>query len=167
MKIFSVYGVSDSGKTTTIEMIIKELILRGYTVGSVKDIHYENFAIDQEGTNTYRHKAAGANPVTARGINETDVLFNSRLSLEEILRFYRQDYVVLEGVREPGIPSVLTVSSPDELNRLSPDIFAVSGKISAQLNEYKGVPVINVPIINALTDVPNLVDLIEQKALFY
>ena len=72
MKIFSVCGISKSGKTTTIELLIKELIRRGYTVGSFKDIHFEQFAIDNEGTNTYRHKQAGARPVTARGISETE-----------------------------------------------------------------------------------------------
>lgn len=71
MKVFSVYGITKSGKTTTIENIIRELKRRGYTVGSVKEIHYEKFAIDTEGTNTDRHRRAGAEPVTARGHFET------------------------------------------------------------------------------------------------
>ena len=141
MKVFSVCGLSGSGKTTTIEMVISELIRRGYTVGSVKDIHFEGFAMDREGTNTDRHKKAGASPVTARGSNETDVLFGSRLSLDEILRFYRQDYVVLEGAREPGIPAIFTGTTFNELDELdNPLVFAVSGKISAQIDGYKGIP---------------------------
>ena len=42
MKVFSVIGISKSGKTTTIENIIKELRKRNYSVGSVKEIHFEN-----------------------------------------------------------------------------------------------------------------------------
>ena len=42
MKVFSVIGLSKSGKTTTIENIIKELRRRNYTVGSVKEIHLKN-----------------------------------------------------------------------------------------------------------------------------
>ena len=48
MKVFSVVGVTKSGKTTTIEQIIKEFIRRGYSVGSVKEIHFEQFAIDKK-----------------------------------------------------------------------------------------------------------------------
>ncbi|HCS10941.1 MAG TPA: molybdopterin-guanine dinucleotide biosynthesis protein, partial [Clostridiales bacterium] len=54
MKVFSVIGITKSGKTTTIENIIKELRKRNYTVGSVKEIHFEEFKMDVEGTNTHR-----------------------------------------------------------------------------------------------------------------
>lgn len=56
MKVLSVIGTSKTGKTTIIENIIRELRRRRYTVGSVKDIHFEKFAMDTEGTNTDRHK---------------------------------------------------------------------------------------------------------------
>ena len=46
MKVFSVVGYSKSGKTTTIEQIIKELKKRNYSVGSVKDIHFEGFHLE-------------------------------------------------------------------------------------------------------------------------
>lgn len=67
MRIFSVSGISKSGKTTTIEEIIKELRRRRYTVGSIKDIHFEAFAIDGPSTNTARHRRAGSELVTAWG----------------------------------------------------------------------------------------------------
>jgi len=163
MKVFSVYGISGSGKTTTIEYIIRELIRRGYTVGSVKDIHFEQFAMDTAGTNTHRHKQAGAHPVTARGLKETDVMFDSRLPTDAVLRFYHQDFVVLEGTCEPDIPAVITGHTLDDLDRLDkPSVFAVSGKISAEIDEYNGVPA-----IDATSDIKKLVDLIEQKAVPY
>ena len=162
MKIFSVFGVSGSGKTTTIELLIRELIRRGYTVGSVKDIHFEGFAIDTVGTNTYRHKQAGANPVTARGLNETDVLFTGKLSIAEILRFYSgKDFVILEGVREAGIPAILT-ANVDEMRevdeQITPFVFAVSGRTAAQIDEYQGLPA-----IDATSDITALADLVERK----
>ncbi|MEG0019166.1 MAG: molybdopterin-guanine dinucleotide biosynthesis protein MobB, partial [Oscillospiraceae bacterium] len=67
MRIFTVRGITKSGKTTTIEKVISELKKRGYSVGSVKEIHYKQFKIDPEGTNTDRHKKAGSELVTARG----------------------------------------------------------------------------------------------------
>ena len=88
MKVFSVYGYSLSGKTTTIECLIKELNKRNDTVGTVKDIHYEEFALDTIGSNTDRHREAGAELVTARGLYETDILFKERLPIPDILKFY-------------------------------------------------------------------------------
>ena len=87
MKVFSVVGITQSGKTTTIENIIKELRGRGYSVGSVKEIHFEEFAIDTEGTNTFRHKEAGSQLVTARGNYETDMLFQEKLHIDRLLSF--------------------------------------------------------------------------------
>lgn len=52
-------------------------------MGSVKDIHFEGFSIDSAGTNTDRHKKADSQLVTARGLYETDILFQGRLPVEE------------------------------------------------------------------------------------
>ncbi len=158
MKVFSITGISKSGKTTTAEAVIVELRRRNYSVGSVKDIHFEGFSLDQEGTNTYRHRMAGAQLVTARGLYETDVMFPQRLSLDIILGFYQQDFVVLEGAMDfkgPGMIAACTEIEIDERRR--DNIFAIVGQISNRLKEYRGLPV-----INAITDPVHLVDLIEK-----
>lgn len=160
MKVFSVAGYTKSGKTTTIEAVIKELKGRGYTVGSVKDIHYEQFAMDTEGTNTHRHKVAGAQLVTARGPRETDVLFQERLDVHKIASFYETDWLVLEGVREANVPMILTADSIEDLDeRYDGRVFMVSGKIADQIHSYKGLPA-----ISAFEDIEALVDRIEAKA---
>ncbi len=160
MKVLSVFGISGTGKTTTIENIIRELKKRRYSVGSVKEIHFEEFAIDLEGSNTDRHRKAGAELVTARGFYETDILYPSKLSVDQILRHYHHDYVVLEGVTDRPCPRIVTARTTEEIDQRIVDdyVFAISGQISNALSEYKGIPV-----INALTDIGKLVDLIEEK----
>ena len=116
MRIFSVFGITKSGKTTTVENLIRELRRRRYTVGSIKDIHFEEFAIDTEGTNTYRHKAAGSALVTARGVFETDFLFPEPLSLERILSFYDHDFVIMEGVDDTCAPKIITAHNTAEVD---------------------------------------------------
>ena len=81
MKIVNVQGRKKTGKTTTVTQIIAELCRRGYTVGSVKGIHIEGFTMDVEGEDTGKHKAAGADPVTARCHDETNVMFKGKTSL--------------------------------------------------------------------------------------
>ncbi len=159
MKIFSVYGYTGSGKTTTIENIIMELKRRRYTVGSVKEIHYEDFAIDTLGSNTDRHRIAGAEIVTARGYRETDILFPEKLSVERVLRFYDQDFVVLEGVTDYNLPKILTAKNIEEIEeRIDESVFAISGRIANKIDCYKGIPV-----INSMDKIIELVGLIEEK----
>lgn len=161
MKVISVYGYSKSGKTTTVERIIKELIKRNYTVGSVKEIHYEEFAIDMKGSNTDRHRKAGAGLVTARGLYETDILFKERLSMPEILKFYDQDFVILEGVTDFEVPKILCASSvEDAMERIHPSVFVLSGVISNKISRFKSLSV-----INAVTDIERLTDLVESTAM--
>ncbi|WZL72371.1 molybdopterin-guanine dinucleotide biosynthesis protein MobB [Clostridiaceae bacterium 35-E11] len=159
MKAFSVFGISGSGKTTTIENIIKELKARRYSVGSVKEIHFEAFAIDMKGSNTDRHRKAGSELVSARGYYETDVLFPEKLSISKIFSFYDQEYVVLEGVTDYNLPKMITAHNEKEIEeKIDASVFAISGKISNYLKEYKGIPV-----INSMENIKDLVDLIEDK----
>ncbi|SHK23276.1 molybdopterin-guanine dinucleotide biosynthesis protein B [Paramaledivibacter caminithermalis] len=159
MKVFSVFGYTGSGKTTTIENIIKELKKRRYSVGSVKEIHYEDFAIDTVGTNTHRHKMAGSELVTARGYYETDILFPEKISMEKLLSFYDQDYVVLEGVTDYNLPKILSAKNIEEIEeRIDESVFAISGRISNEIDSYKGIPV-----INSMDNIDKLVDMIEEK----
>ena len=161
MKVISIYGYSGSGKTTTVECLIKELNRRSYSVGTVKEIHYEKFAIDTEGTNTYRHWKAGAELVSARGIYETDILFKRRLPMPEVLNFYTQDYVILEGVTDFDVPKILCVESVEDIKKyMKTGVVALSGVISNKICRYD-----HLPVINAITDIERLTDLVEKVAL--
>ncbi len=159
MKVFTVNGTSKSGKTTTIERIIVELRRRGYSVGSVKDIHFEDFAIDTPGTNTFRHRTAGSQLVTARGPAETDVLIPARLAIADILRFYDHDWVILEGTDDFHAPSILCAHDLQQCQlAVTPSTFVVSGVVAASIDSCGPVPA-----LDALTQTEQLVDLIEQQ----
>ena len=159
MKVFSIFGTSKTGKTSSVEAVICELRKRGYSVGSVKDIHYEGFTVERTGSDTDRHKRSGAELVTARGLFETDILFPGRLPLAQVLSWYDQDYVLLEGTNEFSGPGIISAKDTEDIDRrMRETVFAITGLISAELKEYKGLPV-----INALTDADSLVDLIENK----
>jgi len=162
MKVFCVTGVSKSGKTTTIEKIIGELLRRGYSVGSIKDIHTETFSLDTPGKNTWRHKAAGSAMVVARGNAETDIMIPRRLEIPEILLWFDHDFVIIEGGREEKFPKILTAADSGEIEtRRDDSVFAISGVVSGQSID------VDLPVINALTDIEKLTDLIELKAQKY
>ena len=59
LPIVSVVGFSGSGKTTFIEKLIPQLIVRNIRVGTLKhDVH--GFEMDKPGKDSWRHKRAGA-----------------------------------------------------------------------------------------------------------
>jgi molybdopterin-guanine dinucleotide biosynthesis protein B len=56
--IVSIVGKKKSGKTTLIERLVAELVRRGHRVGTIK--HGHDFDLDTEGTDSWRHRAAGS-----------------------------------------------------------------------------------------------------------
>ena len=162
MKVLSVCGISKSGKTTTIENIIRELTRRGYKVGSVKSIHDETFTIDPDpNSNTRRHREAGAGLVTAFAKRETDLLFSENLPVRKVLEFYEKDcdWVVMEGIVDACIPTIITAHAEEDLEMKFTDMtFCISGRISEKIEQYKGLPV-----IDGTRDIKKLMDLIELR----
>jgi molybdopterin-guanine dinucleotide biosynthesis protein B len=62
LRIFGITGWKNSGKTTLTEKLVAELSRRGWRVSTVKHAHHA-FDIDKEGTDSFRHRAAGASEV--------------------------------------------------------------------------------------------------------
>lgn len=164
MRAFSVVGITKSGKTTTIEQIIRELKKRSFSVGTIKDIHYQNFTIDKEGTNTYRHMAAGSELVAARGYNETDILYPAMLPIEDLLKLYVQDYVAMEGVSDYNVPIILCAHNLNDIKKhMESEYFGRVFAISGVLSNIKQDCFEGIPIINAINDIFSLADIIQDK----
>ena len=123
--VISVVGRSNSGKTTLVEKLIKELNERGYKVGTIKhDAH--SFDIDVPGKDSWRHTQAGANPAVISSPEKLAMVkkVKQEMSLDEIVKKYVDDVdiVITEGFKSQDKPKieVLTpgkkpISSPSEL----------------------------------------------------
>lgn len=158
MRVVMVKGFSKTGKTTTVTELIKELKRRGYSVGTVKDIHYEGFAMDHPDTDTYKHTAAGAKRVTALGERETDILLSRRMDIDAVLKYYKEDFVILEGDSGADCPTILTARIEDDIEkRMTDNVVAISGIIAEDRTQYRGLPV-----INSLKEVEKMADLVEK-----
>ncbi|TJU93295.1 MAG: molybdopterin-guanine dinucleotide biosynthesis protein B, partial [Mesorhizobium sp.] len=57
--VFGITGWKNSGKTTLTVKLVAELVRRGWTVSTVKHAHHD-FDIDKPGTDSFRHRQAGA-----------------------------------------------------------------------------------------------------------
>lgn len=60
--IIGIVGWKNSGKTTLAVRLVEELTARGYRIATIKHAHHA-LRLDEEGTDSARHRAAGAKQV--------------------------------------------------------------------------------------------------------
>jgi molybdopterin-guanine dinucleotide biosynthesis adapter protein len=159
MKAISVCGFHHTGKTGVCEALIKGLSKRGVKVASIKDIHYEDFTMEKPGSNSDRHYQAGAEPVFARGLHETNLLWRRQLSFNEMISHIDADWLIVEGMRDLALPRIICAESAVDIEKLmDPTVFAISGKYADEHEQYRGLPV-----ISALNEPESLVDLVLDR----
>ena len=90
MRIISIVGLKNTGKTSLTSKIITELGNRDFKVASIKHSHHQ-MEMDHEGTDTYKQMEAGSDFVVGIG-GRTYFNINERLDLERIL-FLMKDLI--------------------------------------------------------------------------
>ena len=78
--VISVVGRSNSGKTTLIVKLVKELKSRGYKVATIKHSHH-HFELDTEGKDSWLHTQAGADAVVVASQNMMGIMRQSSKEL--------------------------------------------------------------------------------------
>ena len=105
--VFAVSGVKNSGKTTLIEKLIKGFTDYGYQVGVIKHDGHE-FVADHEGTDSFRHKKAGAKNVIV--YSKTKLMMieeKEEPTIEELLALQKHmDIIILEGMKYSAFPKI-------------------------------------------------------------
>ena len=105
--VFGVTGWKNSGKTTLVERLVSEFVRRGWTVATVKHAHHD-VDIDQPGTDSYRHRAAGATEVAlVGGLRYAIMREQDEPGLAEVLaRLSPADLVLVEGFKREQHPKI-------------------------------------------------------------
>ncbi len=112
LPIISVVGRKNSGKTTLVEGLVRELSRRGYRVGTIKHDAHE-FEIDHEGKDSWRHRQAGAQTVVISSSRQVAMVKSVAedpgiYALVETL-LDGVDVVIAEGYREMAAQRVEVV----------------------------------------------------------
>ncbi|WP_405303535.1 molybdopterin-guanine dinucleotide biosynthesis protein B [Methanobrevibacter sp.] len=136
MKIASIVGKKNTGKTSLTVKVIAELTRRGYNVASIKHSHH-SIEMDKENTDTWKHKQAGANLVV--GVGST-TFFNARKEhdLNRILYLLKHfddfDFVIIEGYKSYNYPKIITSPNVrDEYTIAEVDSFTIDEEGVSQL----------------------------------
>jgi len=162
--VVSVVAKSDTGKTTLLEKLIREMKRRGYRVGAVKhDAH--SFEIDHEGKDSWRLTHAGADNMAITSPAQTAIIRRNfpEPSLDETVAafFGEVDIVLTEGFKRSSRPKIEVHRRARSATLLcrgaehDPTLFAVASDEPLELD----VPVFDID------DAIGLCDLIEARFL--
>ena len=113
-KVFGVTGWKNAGKTTLTERLVAEFVRRGWKVATIKHAHHE-VDIDKPGSDSFRHRAAGATEVALVGGRRFAIMREQEEPpLEEVLaRLAPADLVLIEGYKREAHPKIEVRSGHD------------------------------------------------------
>ena len=163
MKVFGIAGWKNSGKTSLTERLVDELVRRGLRVSTVKHAHHQ-FDIDKEGTDSFRHRLAGADEVAVVSGRRWALMHELRQEEEPPLaailaKLSPCDIVLVEGYKREAHPKIetrrLNAKHRERLSASDPTIVAVA---SDHPSEGEHVPVFD------LNDVAGIADFILRQA---
>lgn len=161
-RVFGITGWKNSGKTTLTVRLVEELTRRGWRVATVKHAHHD-FDIDREGTDSWRHRKAGASEVAIVSARRWALMHEigngDEPPLSKIVdRLSPCDVVLVEGYKREGHKKIevrRTEGRPGELlSRSDASIVAVAADHAVS---GETVPVYD------LDDVSGLADLVERE----
>lgn len=166
MKLLAVTGSGrHSGKTTTVESLVKGLSKKGFKTGTIKQIHEDSFSIDTPEKDTWRHAEAGAKVVVAAAPDEVTLIkritgarFSNAMGL---LSSEGLDVVVVEGNPPIDMPKILACRTPidaEESLKDLKDVFCVAS-LSPE-NFHTDFPF---QVFHPLKDSERLLELVEDR----
>ncbi|MCJ8012490.1 molybdopterin-guanine dinucleotide biosynthesis protein B [Paenibacillus sp. KQZ6P-2] len=117
--VCQVVGYKNSGKTTLVCSLVEKLNEQGYQVAVIKhDAH--DFEMDQPGTDSYRHRAAGASAIALVSSRKTAVIREEEIALDElVMGFSEYDMVLVEGFKQERYPKLVMIRTAEDRELIS------------------------------------------------
>jgi len=132
LPVIAVVGRKKSGKTSMVKILIENLRAKGYRVMSAKHVDVKGFTIDKEGTDTWWHAKAGANPVVCISDSETAVVYRNGtrdFTLGGLVKYAAEDVdlIVVEGfskwvIKDDSVAKIVMVNNRSEYEEYSRDV---------------------------------------------
>jgi molybdopterin-guanine dinucleotide biosynthesis protein B len=154
-KTVSVTGFKNSGKTSVVEALVRELSSRGRRVGTLKHTA-DDIDLDTPGKDTSRHRDAGS---VATGIlqeNTTALFIDEKLSIHQAAeKLGAIDYLVIEGFKTVYTHARIIVPREDgDIEKLSNGLEIATVMIPG--SKYTGEAL-------TLDDAAKIADIVEER----
>ncbi len=160
MKIFGITGWKNSGKTTLVVNIVSTLRERGYSVSTLKHAHH-NFDIDKEGTDSFKHREAGAGEVMIMSNNRWALMHEltgeGEPEMQDLLaKMTPVDIVIVEGFKLQNHPKLQVIrpdNNPDRLPESIKNLVAIASDETVDAASYGcNGPVFDLGQVDAIVD---------------
>lgn len=117
--IIQIVGYKNSGKTTLIARLVAMLHALNLRVAVIKhDVH--GFEVDREGTDTYRHRQAGASAVAIVSPWRTAIVEERETPLADLIgHFQAYDLIIVEGFKREPYPKIVLIRSAEDEHLLT------------------------------------------------
>ncbi len=157
MKVLGIAGWKNSGKTRLTERLIRELASRGLAIATIKHAHH-GFDTDQPGTDSHRHRKAGAGEVLVSSSKRWALIHENpgaEPGLDQLLaQLSPADLVIVEGFKGEPHPKIETrrqAAAGPALCDDDPAVFAIASD--------SPTPAANLPVFS-LDDIIGIADLV-------
>ncbi|GIO66535.1 molybdopterin-guanine dinucleotide biosynthesis protein B [Paenibacillus sp. JTLBN-2024] len=112
--VCQIVGYKNSGKTTLVCALVERLKAEGRRVAVIKhDAH--DFEMDHPGTDSYRHRAAGAAAIALVSPRKTAVIREEETSLEKLIEdFGGYEVILVEGFKKERYPKLVMVRRAED-----------------------------------------------------
>ncbi len=153
-KILGIVGWKNSGKTTLVEALVREMTARGLRISTVKHAHHA-FDIDVPGKDSHRHREAGAHEVIAASGERWALMHELRGApeppLEELIaKLAPCDLVLVEGFKRGTHPKIEVARFTREEGLVADQddaVIAVATDNSALAGRHLALPLNDAPAI--------------------
>lgn len=152
MILMGITGHKNAGKTTLTAALVTELTARGLTVSTLKHTHHA-VDLEQPGTDTHRHRTAGAAQVILATDHRLTLMEEvAQPTLDHLLtRLAPCDVVLAEGWKHgthPRIEAWRPETNKPPLARTDPTLRAVAATADPQVTQ----PVLDLDDIASIAD---------------
>jgi molybdopterin-guanine dinucleotide biosynthesis adapter protein len=113
--IIQVVGYKNAGKTTLVACLVRALTEAGCKVGTIKHDGHQ-FDVDQEGTDTWQHRKAGASMTAITSSDRTVMMEEKPTDLKGLVRrMLEMDAIVIEGFKEADYSKVVMIRTAEDI----------------------------------------------------
>jgi molybdopterin-guanine dinucleotide biosynthesis protein MobB len=156
MKIYGVTGWKNAGKTGLMERLVAEMVDRGLRVSTLKHAHHDT-EVDYPGTDSFRHRQAGATEVVLSSPRRWAIMHELRDAPEPELdallaRLSPVDLVLIEGFKRAPHPKVEAHRMETGRPLLAPENLTIRAVASNTAHPDLALPVLHLDDTRAIAD---------------
>ncbi|GIP25960.1 hypothetical protein J23TS9_10900 [Paenibacillus sp. J23TS9] len=160
--VCQVVGYKNSGKTTLVCSLVERLKEMGFRVAVIKhDAH--DFEMDHPGTDSYRHRAAGASAIALVSPRKTAVIREEEIYLDELVKgFSSYDIILVEGFKQENYPKLVMVRRAED-RELIKKLSSVKGVVTWLSKEETLAETTELPIVFGKDDVVQITEWLQKR----